>query len=104
MISGLIPTTKGFSFVEDLVVGDKIFNKDGKLTNIVAIEDGGDSNQLYRVTFNNDDIIVCGLKHCFMTMTDKERTQSQRLTPEFRENRKKHRPSRALKNPKRKYM
>jgi len=54
------------------------------------------------VIFNTGESIDCDANHLWVTMNDKEREQALRLTPEFRQRRRKNRASRALENPKKK--
>ena len=98
-INNLIPTPFGFSKIGDLKVGDKIFNNNGQLTEVIETHPINYNPTCYSVVFNTGETIDCDINHLWVTKNDKEREQSLRLTPEFRERRKKNRLTRALNNP-----
>ena len=52
----------GKKTIDSLVVGDKIFGDDGKLTNVTGVYPQG-IKQLYRVTFSDNTIVECCGEH-----------------------------------------
>lgn len=57
-----IATEKGWKLLKDLTKDDKIFDKDGKLTNIVNISEVH-NNPCYEITFDNNEKIVADHEH-----------------------------------------
>lgn len=57
-----ILTSKGWSTMEDLKVGDKVFDKDGNLCN-VTVKSEVHHNPCYRIKFDNHESIVADVDH-----------------------------------------
>ena len=61
-INAKIPTPKGFSRLKDLEVGDRVFDENGKPTDVIGVYDQGERN-VYKVTFSDGRSSVCDLNH-----------------------------------------
>ena len=57
-----ILTSKGWSTMEQLKVGDKVFDKDGNLCNI-TVKSEIHHNPCYKIKFDNSESIVCDIDH-----------------------------------------
>ena len=57
-----IATETGFKTMADLQVGDKVFDKDGKLCN-VTIKSEVHHNPCYKITFDNSESIIADCEH-----------------------------------------
>ena len=58
-----ILTDHGFVSMGDLKVGDKIFGRDGKLTNITYITETMYDHEVYEIEFDNGDVIKADAEH-----------------------------------------
>lgn len=80
-------TPDGFSDVGSLKVGDKIFGRDGKETNITFITEVMNDRECYEIEFDNGETIVADAEHlwnfnhnhwnCEKTITTKEAIEYQ---------------------------
>lgn len=57
-----ILTDKGWSTMENLKVGDRVFDKDGNLCNI-TVKSSVHHNPCYKITFDNAESITCDIDH-----------------------------------------
>lgn len=57
-----IATENGFKTMAELQVGDKVFDKDGKLCN-VTIKSEVHHNPCYKITFDNSESIIADCEH-----------------------------------------
>lgn len=57
-----IPTPQGWKLVEDIKIGDKLFDRRGKETNVVGVYPQG-VQDVYRVTLKDGRYIDCNLEH-----------------------------------------
>jgi len=57
-----ILTSKGWSTMKDLKIGDKVFDKDGNLCNI-TVKSEIHNNPCYEIKFDNAESIVCDIDH-----------------------------------------
>ena len=57
-----IPTESGFKLMKDIQVGDKVFDKDGKLCN-VTVKSEIHNNPCYKITFDNSESIIADYEH-----------------------------------------
>lgn len=57
-----IPTPTGWTTMEDLQKGDKVFDKDGKVTTVTAVSEVKHL-PCFRVTFSNGSSVVCDDEH-----------------------------------------
>jgi len=57
-----ILTSKGWSTMQDLKVGDKVFDKDGNLCNI-TVKSEVHNNPCYKIKFDNAESITCDIDH-----------------------------------------
>ena len=79
----------------DLRAGDVVFGIDGAPCSVVATSGLLLGRPCRQVGFSDGAWIVADAGHVWRTMTLQERSQTTRLTPEFREKRRGKRPSRA---------
>ena len=75
-VSSLIPTIDGFKAMGDVVVGDKVFGSDGKVCNVLKTFDHMDKD-IYRVHFNDESFIDCGLEHLWKVRTSNMRYRNK---------------------------
>lgn len=90
-----IPTPSGWKTMEELVVGDQVFDETGLPCNVVAATEVMHGRPCYKMTFSDGTEIICDEQHQWVTMTDKERTAWAKRTPEARAARRAKRPSRS---------
>ena len=57
-----IATEDGFKLMKDLNIGDKVFDKDGKLCSVTA-KSGIHHNPCYKITFDNSESIIADHEH-----------------------------------------
>ena len=58
-----IPTPGGFTTMGDIAVGDLVFDQNGKPCKVIAKSDVDDSEQAYRITFKDGEVIEAGENH-----------------------------------------
>jgi len=58
-----IPTTKGWSKMSEMKIGDKVFDENGKPCNVVGVSDVKNSNKCFRITFSDGTEIICDAGH-----------------------------------------
>lgn len=58
-----IPTPDGFSTMGGLQVGDRVFDENGRICQVVAKSAVDDTEQAYRLTFRDGSSIVAGERH-----------------------------------------
>ena len=69
-ISTPIPTPKGFIEIQDLQVGDEVFGPDGGTTVVTAKSDIWHNRELYSVTTDDNQEILCDAKHLWGVNSD----------------------------------
>ena len=57
-----ILTSNGWSIMKDLKVGDKVFDKDGNLCNVI-VKSSVHNNPCYKINFDNSESVVCDIDH-----------------------------------------
>lgn len=57
-----IPTEYSFKLMKDIQVGDKVFDKDGKLCN-VTVKSEIHNNPCYKITFDNSESVIADCEH-----------------------------------------
>ena len=62
-LNTLIPTPSGFSTMGDIKVGDVVFDENGNQCNVVAKSEVDYSEQAYRITFKDGEVIDAGENH-----------------------------------------
>jgi len=73
-----ILTTKGWSTMGQLKVGDYVFAPDGSPTKIIAKSDIDYDEQAYEMHFSNSDVIIAGANHEWVTLTKPQRKNVSR--------------------------
>ena len=58
-----IPTPEGFTSMEELRVGDTVFDEKGRPCHVVAKSEVDDTEQAYKLTFKDGSSIVAGARH-----------------------------------------
>lgn len=89
-----IATMHGWTTMGDVKVGDSLFDEEGKVCKVTEVSEI-QNRRVFEIVFDDGSIIIADDVHRWKTLTDSERTCNQRCTEEFRERRKKIRPSRA---------
>lgn len=98
-LSEEVLTSKGWTTIEDLAVGDVIFDANGAPTTVLYKSEPT-LRACYRLTFDNGQQIIADDVHRWITYSKAERVSNKKCSPEYREKRKASRPSRANPNPK----
>lgn len=70
----LIVTSNGMIPIKDIHSGDLIIGKDGLEKLVIAETENHFDEQLYKLTFGNNEIIYCGANHLWNTWTEKDRS------------------------------
>ena len=86
-----VPTPDGWTTMGELSVGDAVFDNQGKPTKVVAISDVRHDRPCYRLTFDDGASLVADGDHRWLTMTNAEREQASKRTPEYRSARRERR-------------
>lgn len=89
-----IPTPSGWTTMGDLQPEDLVFDERGQPCTVLAVSDVMYGHQVYEVCFDDGSTIIADADHRWLTMTDAERSAAHRRTAEFREQRRKERPTR----------
>jgi len=80
----LIPTDIGFKKIENIIVGDNIFNGNGKITKVKHVSDVH-YNPCYKITFDTNDSIVADHEHKWVVYESgkKEKKEIELTTEEL---------------------
>ena len=62
-LSTLLPTPQGWKQMEDIRVGDQVFDEGGRPCNVVALSEIFDDETCYRLTFRDGSSIEAGERH-----------------------------------------
>lgn len=89
-----VPTPAGWSTLADLHVGDEVLTPAGDVTKIVEESPIYLNKRCFEITFDNGEKVIAADDHKWVTLTESERTQIHRRTPEFRAKRRACRPKR----------
>lgn len=92
-----IPTPSGFKLMQDIAIGDAVFDESGNPCNVIAVSEI-QHRRVFKLTFDDGSVIKADDVHRWFTATDVERTALFRLSDEFRKKRKASRKSRAKEN------
>ena len=98
-----IPTLNGFKIMEDVVVGDVLFDEHGQACSVLAVSEIN-HRDVYRIEFDDGSFVEADDVHKWLTFSDKERAALNRRSDSYRSNRRENRASRAKLNPKKIYM
>lgn len=88
-----MPTVYGWLSMGEIVIGDQVFDEQGKPCNVIA-KSKVMHNNTYAVKFSDGSEIIAGEGHQWVTSNLTERTRMLRLTPEQRALRRENRPTR----------
>lgn len=89
-----IATPFGFTTMGDIKVGDKVYDKDGNVCNVVAKSDINYTDRAYELVFETGETVVVGENHDWLSLTSSERGSNFRRSPEWKAHRRATRPSR----------
>ena len=64
------PTSCGYRLMGDLKIGDKVFSRDGNLTEVTGIFEHG-VQDIYKITFQDGRIAYCGADHLWTVKSHK---------------------------------
>lgn len=73
-----IPTLNGWKKMEDLQVGDIVFDETGKECNVTATSDIFNDRNCYELVFSDGNKVICDEEHLWETYTSAERTSKAR--------------------------
>ncbi len=90
-----LPIPNGWTTMCDVAVGDTLFDRHGKPCTVLARTDVMTDRPCYRLTFSDGSEIVADGQHRWLTQTLTERANNVHRTDEFRERRRRIRPSRS---------
>lgn len=62
-----ILTVYGWKTMGEIQIGDKVYGRDGKPTNVVNVTGIQNNRKVYEVRFNNDEVIVADEDHLWIT-------------------------------------
>lgn len=83
-----IPTCDGWTTMEHIQIGDRIFDGDGKICYVTQISPIRIDKPSFEIEFDNGEIIVASDDHKWVTMTESERNAAYRRTSEVRATRR----------------
>lgn len=92
-ISLQIPTPEGWTTMGEIKVGDKVYDKDGKICNVIAKSDVDYDEQAYEIEFETGETFIVGASHDWFSLNSVERGRNFRRSAEFKSKRKAARPS-----------
>lgn len=87
-------TTGGFKTVNDLNIGDTVFDENGKQCFVVAKSGIEYNRECYKLYFSDGSEIIAADTHLWPAVSMEEETKRIRRTPEFRAKRRAIRPKR----------
>ncbi len=97
----LIPSQRGWITMENVRVGDYLYDDKGNLTKVLYKSDAT-YRDCYRITFDNGEQVIADDVHRWLTYSKAERASNAKLSEEYRAKRRANRASRAKTNPKNK--
>ena len=80
--------------LKDVQVGDYVFNQEGLPIKVLA-KSPIEHEPTYRVTMVDGESVICGERHLWNVLTDKDRIRYEHSKPEWKAKRRAARPSRA---------
>lgn len=89
-----ILTSMGITTIENLQVGDTVFDENGKQCFVLAVSDVENNRECYKLTFSDGSELIAADTHLWPAISIEEEFKLQRRTPEYREKRRASRPSR----------
>jgi 5S rRNA maturation endonuclease (ribonuclease M5) len=81
-----IPYEKGWLVMGDVRVGDKVFDENGKLCNVIATTETMHNRPCYKITFDDDSEITCDANHEWLTNNEKARRSAVQQKAEGKRN------------------
>ena len=99
--TSILTINKGWSLIGNLRVGDIVYNSSGTQSAITRVSRNFIPPAAYKIKLNTNETFTCLPSQCWKTLTLKEVAENLRRNSKWREQRKRKRPSRGLKNPKR---
>lgn len=76
----LIPTPRGLKRLDELKVGDKVFNLDGREVSVLAIYPQG-VQDTYKITFHDGRTTRCNLDHLWLVYTTTQKDKGHGIKP-----------------------
>jgi predicted phage terminase large subunit-like protein len=95
-ISTLIPTPDGWTRLENIQVGDTVFDEQGCPCQVTGVSDIYENPLAYRLTFDDQSILDACEDHEWLTFNSKELRQLTTHDPSWRAHRRANRLSRAV--------
>lgn len=81
--------------LKDIAPGDYVFDQDGKPVKVLA-KSPVEYEPTYRLTMLDGEEIICGERHLWTVLTDKNRIQFEHSKPEWKAKRREQRASRSV--------
>lgn len=78
-----IATPEGYTQMKDLQVGDRVFDKDGKICNVI-VKSEIHNNPCYKITFDTKETIVADADHRWLVHIDSDNTDLVLTTLEIK--------------------
>lgn len=97
----LILSARGWITMEDVQVGDVLYDEQGKATKVL-FKSAPTYRECFKITFDNNETVIADDVHRWRTYTKAERVSNSKLSDEYRKKRRESRPSRAKENPRNK--
>lgn len=66
-----VPTLNGFKTIEDVEVGDNLFDENGDVCKVVDVTPIMDGNKCYKITFENGQKVISDYDHLWQIILDK---------------------------------
>lgn len=73
-----IPTPTGFTLMEDLQIGDKVFDDKGKICNVITKSEIFYDHDCYKITFENGSSIICDAEHRWKVQENRQRRKGSK--------------------------
>lgn len=72
-LNTLIPTPDGFTTMGEIKVGDKVFDENGQVCNVINATEVMHNRPCYKITFNDGTEVVADENHRWLTSTERSR-------------------------------
>lgn len=89
-LNTLIPTPNGFKKLEDLMIGDELFDENGNICNLTYKSEIYFNHNCYEITFQCGEKIIAGEEHWWVASTPYERWNNKETLYTTRELYEKH--------------
>lgn len=80
VLSTLLPTPEGWKTMDEIQVGDRVFDESGQLCHVVALSEIFDNETCYRITFRDGTVIEAGEQHLWRVQVTNNGKREKLLT------------------------